>query len=123
MLICTPDGCKGHSSEFVITVEEWTGQSLDACISVGWWIGQSEDASSPFECKGHSGTLWVLWTGQSELVPPDECTGHSATGSLSPSLTVAGSGRWSSEDVRRKPCVATLQKDAALIEVFVGESM
>lgn len=47
---------------------------------------------------------------------PEECNGHSVSGSVSGSagpLVCVWSGRWSREEVRRKP-VARLLKDAAL---------
>lgn len=49
---------------------------------------------------------------------PEGCIGHSVRGSVSPSagplVVCVWSGRWSREEVRRKP-VARLLKDAALM--------
>lgn len=106
----TPLECIGHSEA---SPELWMGQ-CELPLASAEWRGQSVVLST--EWRGHSDEPWspaLGWTGQS--MAPERWIGHSVWGSLSVSAGT-WSGRWSSEEVRRKP-VARLLKDAALLMI------
>lgn len=142
MLIWTPEVWSGQSVEdFGWVPSQWTGQSWwpgtlcpvecmgQSAASPEVWTGQSELLLDPAGWSWHSAVVLVPsgWRGhpwspaagcKGQLVAPEGWIGHSVRGSVSfsagPLVVCVVSGRWSREEVRRKP-VARLLKDVALM--------